>query len=79
MGKRRADFVIEVILVVELKACFNLENAPLAQAKNFVVAFDFDIGLLINFGATSLQFKKIYNPTVNKYRTGLTSHNLTFC
>lgn len=71
LGKRRADFVIEDVLVVELKACFNLESAHLAQAKNYVVAYDFDIGLLINFGATSLQFKKIYNPIINKYRTGL--------
>lgn len=70
--------MIEHILIVELKACFNLENAHLAQAKNYVVADDFDIGLLINFGATSLQFKKIYYFTVNKYRTGFTNHNLTF-
>jgi hypothetical protein len=37
----------------------------LAQAKNYVVAYDFPIGLLINFGATSLQFKKVFNPKYN--------------
>lgn len=61
VGKRRADFIIENKIVVELKAVINLENAHLAQAKNYVVAYQFPIGLLINFGATSLQFKKIYN------------------
>jgi GxxExxY protein len=61
VGKRRADFIIENQVVVELKAVINLENAHLAQAKNYVVAYRFPIGLLINFGSTSLQFKKIYN------------------
>jgi len=71
VGKRRADFVVEGLLTVELKACVNLDNHHLTQAKNYVVAYNFDVGLLINFGATSLQFKKIYNPKINKYRTGL--------
>ncbi len=38
-----------------------MEDAHLAQAKNYLVAYDFPIGLLINFGNTSLQFKKVYN------------------
>jgi GxxExxY protein len=58
VGIRRADFIIENQVVVELKAVINLENVHLAQAKNYVVAYQFPIGLLINFGATSLQFKK---------------------
>lgn len=62
VGTRRADFVVEEKIIVELKAVINLEDVHLAQAKNYVVAYDFPIGLLINFGATSLQFKKVYNP-----------------
>jgi len=65
VGTRRADFVVENQLIVELKALINLEEVHLAQAKNYVVAYDFPIGLLINFGATSLQFKKVYNPKYN--------------
>lgn len=65
VGTRRADFVIEDKIIVELKALINLENVHLAQAKNYVVAYDKPIGLLINFGAKSLQFKKIYNPKYN--------------
>ncbi len=65
VGTRRADFVVENKVIVELKALINLENVHLAQAKNYVVAYDFPIGLLINFGAKSLQFKKIYNPKYN--------------
>lgn len=61
VGTRRADFVVENQVIVELKALINLEDVHLAQAKNYVVAYDFPIGLLINFGATSLQFKKIFN------------------
>ena len=66
VGITRADFIIEGKVVVELKAVINLENVHIAQAKNYVVAYQFPIGLLINFGETSLQFKKIYNSN-NKY------------
>ncbi len=66
VGTRRADFVVEDQVIVELKALVNLEDVHLAQAKNYVVAFDKPIGLLINFGASSLQFKKVFNPKYNQ-------------
>jgi len=47
---------------VELKAVINLEDVHLAQAKNYTVAYDFPLGLLINFGSQSLQYKLIFNP-----------------
>lgn len=62
VGTRRADFVIKDQIIVELKAVINLENVHLAQAKNYVVAYDKPIGLLLNFGAESLQIKKVFNP-----------------
>ncbi|MFN5309508.1 MAG: GxxExxY protein [Candidatus Kapaibacterium sp.] len=62
VGTRRADFVVENKVIVELKALVNLEDVHLAQAKNYVVAYDFEVGLLINFGATSLQYKKVFHP-----------------
>jgi len=65
VGTRRADFIVENQVIVELKAVINLEDVHLAQAKNYVVAYDFKIGLLINFGAVSLQFKKVYNSKYN--------------
>ena len=65
VGTRRADFVVEGQIIVELKAVIHLEDVHLAQAKNYVVAYNFPIGLLINFGATSLQFKKVFNQRYN--------------
>ena len=65
VGTRRADFIVESKIVVELKAIINLEDVHLAQAKNYVVAYDFAKGLLINFGAVSLQQKLIFNPKFN--------------
>jgi GxxExxY protein len=62
VGTRRADFVVENKIIVELKALVNLEDVHLAQAKNYVVAYDFPNGLLINFGAKSLQYKLLFNP-----------------
>ena len=61
VGTRRADFTVEGKVIVELKAVIRLENVYLAQAKNYVVAYNFPVGLLINFGATSLEYKKIFN------------------
>jgi GxxExxY protein len=66
VGTRRADFVIEDKIMIEMKAVIRLEDVHLAQAKNYVVAYDFDIGLLINFGATSLEYKRIYHPRLRK-------------
>lgn len=65
VGTRRADFVVEGNVMVELKALINLEDVHLAQAKNYVVAYDFALGLLINFGSTSLEYKLIFNPKYN--------------
>lgn len=62
VGTRRADFIVEGCIVVELKAIIDLEDVHLAQAKNYVVAYNQPLGLLINFGARRLQFKKIFNP-----------------
>jgi GxxExxY protein len=69
VGTRRADFVVEDQVVVELKALVQLENVHLAQVKNYVAAYKKPVGLLINFGAQSLQFKKIYNSRMSE--TGL--------
>ena len=62
VGTRRADFVIQNKVVVEIKALAELEDVHLAQAKNYTVAYDFPLGLLINFGGKSLQYKLLFNP-----------------
>ncbi len=62
VGTRRADFVVEGKIVVELKAMVKLEDVHIAQAKNYTVAYDFPKGLLINFGSQSLQYKLMFNP-----------------
>jgi GxxExxY protein len=61
VGTRRADFVVENQVVVELKAVVQLEDVHLAQAKNYTVAYSFPLGLLINFGGKSLEHKLMFN------------------
>lgn len=61
IGSRRVDFFVDSIIMVELKALINLEDVHLAQAMNYVEAYNLEIGLLINFGAKSLQFKRVHN------------------
>jgi GxxExxY protein len=61
IGTRRADFFVDNCIMVELKALTRLEDIHLAQAKNYLEAYHMETGLLINFGATSLEFKRIYH------------------
>jgi len=66
VGRRRADFIVENKVIIELKAVIRLADVHLAQAKNYLVAYNFDIGLLINFGSLSLEYKRIYHPRLRK-------------
>lgn len=61
IGTRRVDFLVEEVISVELKALTDLEDVHLAQAINYLEAYDLEIGLLINFGAKSMQHKRIIN------------------
>lgn len=61
VGLRRVDFFVEGKILVELKAIIQLEDVHLAQALNYLEAFNMETGLLINFGSKSLQFKRLLN------------------
>ena len=61
IGTRRVDFFVEKVIMVELKALIQLEDVHLAQAMNYCQAYNLPIGLLINFGSRSLQYKRVYN------------------
>jgi GxxExxY protein len=61
IGTRRVDFFVENKIMVELKAVSVLDDAHLAQAINYCEAYKLPIGLLINFGSKSLDFKRVFN------------------
>jgi GxxExxY protein len=61
IGTRRVDFLVEGILSVELKAVIKIEDVHFAQAINYLEAYNLEIGLLINFGERSLNFKGLNN------------------
>ncbi len=61
IGTRRVDFFVEDKIMVELKAIIQLEDVHLAQAINYLEAYKMEVGLLINFGSKSLQFKRVHN------------------
>ena len=63
IGTRRVDFFVEDLIMVEIKALIKLDDVHLAQAMNYCEAYKLPIGLLINFGAKSLEFKRVYNLT----------------
>ena len=70
IGTRRVDFLVEGIVSVELKAIIQLEDVHLAQAINYLEAYDLEVGLLINFGAKSLQFKRLSNKSFKQQNQG---------
>ena len=61
IGTRRVDFLVEGVVSAELKALLNLDNSHLAQAINYLEAYNLEIGLLINFGEPNLNFKRLEN------------------
>ncbi|MDI9342309.1 MAG: GxxExxY protein [Sediminibacterium sp.] len=61
IGTRRVDFLVEGVVSVELKAITKLEDVHFAQAINYLEAYNLEVGLLINFGETSLNFKRLTN------------------
>ena len=62
IGTRRVDFIVEEHLMVELKALTKMEDVHLAQGLNYLVAYKLDLGLLLNFGAQSLEIKRLRHP-----------------
>ena len=66
VGKRRVDFFVENKIMLELKAVILTEDAHLAQAINYLEAYNMEVGLLINFGARSLEFKRVQNKKFKK-------------
>lgn len=61
IGTRRVDFFVEEKIMVELKAISSLDDQHLAQAMNYLEAYHLPVGLLINFGSRSMEFKRVYN------------------
>ncbi|MDO9256279.1 MAG: GxxExxY protein [Bacteroidales bacterium] len=59
IGTRRADFIVEGKVMVEIKAIIQLEDVHLAQALNYLRAYKLEVGLLINFGSKSMTFKRL--------------------
>lgn len=66
IGTRRVDFLVEQVVSVEIKALIRLEDVHLAQAINYLEAYNLEVGLLINFGARSLEFKRLHNKKLKR-------------
>ena len=74
IGSRRVDFLVEDKVLVELKALIKLEDVHLAQGLNYLVAYKLDKGLLLNFGAQSLEIKRLRHP-LNKRNPAIIQSN----
>jgi GxxExxY protein len=61
IGTRRVDFFVDEKIMVELKAVAKLDELHLAQAMNYLETYKLPVGLLINFGSKSMEFKRVFN------------------
>jgi len=68
IGTRRVDFLVKDLICVEIKAVIEMQDVHLAQAINYLEAYNLEIGLLINFGSKSLDFKRLINA---KFKPGV--------
>ena len=62
VGTRRVDFLVENVVSLEIKAVTKMEDVHLAQAINYLEAYNLEIGMLLNFGAKSLEYRRLINP-----------------
>lgn len=74
IGTRRVDFFVEGCIMVEIKAITQLEEVHLAQAMNYLEAYNIEVGLLLNFGSKSLQYKRIHNNKILKNQENQVNH-----
>ena len=77
IGTRRVDFFVANLISVELKATTKLDDNHFAQAINYLEAYNLEIGLLINFGETSLKFKRFTNKKYKSPESNSRSNNLS--
>jgi GxxExxY protein len=68
IGIRRVDFLVGGVISVEIKAVIKMEDVHLAQAINYLEAYNLEIGLLMNFGSKSLGFKRLINSKFQRIR-----------
>lgn len=70
IGTRRVDFLVQEVISVELKALVKIEDVHMAQAINYLEAYNLEVGLLLSFGAKSLEYKRLINSKFNKQKSG---------
>lgn len=61
IGTRRVDFLVEGNISVELNAVIKSDDVHLAQGLNYLEAYNLEVGMLLNFGAKSLEYKRLFN------------------
>jgi GxxExxY protein len=69
IGTRRVDFLVEDKVMVELKALTMLEDIYLAEAINYLEAYNLEISLLINFGVKSFEYRRVINSKIKSVRS----------
>ncbi len=65
IDERRVDFFVEEKIMVEIKALVQIRKCSFSTSQNYLEAYNVEVGLLLNFGSISLQFKRLENSKFN--------------
>jgi len=66
VGQFRADLLVEKLILLEFKAVQALDRCHVAQVLNYLRATELEVGLLLNFGASQPQLKRLVFENVSK-------------
>lgn len=59
VGKKKLDFVVEHKIIIELKKADEINNVHIAQVASYLQALRLKLGLILNFGLSKLQIKRV--------------------
>jgi GxxExxY protein len=59
VGRHRLDLLVDRRVIVELKAVSGILDVHLAQALSYLKATHVEVALIVNFGATTLRWKRL--------------------
>lgn len=77
IGQYRLDFVVEKTVILEFKALLTLAKIHEQQVISYLTASGLPIGLLINFGSSRLEHKRIFPPQAVQSSSAYQARNLS--
>ena len=66
LGKKKLDFVVDNKIIIELKKSDEINNVHIAQVVSYLKTLGLQLGLILNFGLSKLQIKRVITKSTEK-------------